>query len=403
MMTQFPRGFAKRLPAIRQKWFEIGASTAPVERAEIEESLAKVYAQGGLKPPSVVFIVRSPREAIYSLALLRSSSAEIKKLLRAQLRDQLRAQLSDQLSAQLRDQLSAQLSDQLRAQLSAQLRAQLSAQLRDQLRAQLRDQLRTPLSDQLRAIVGDYRYWWWDFGQFDAWWLSYYAGARELGLDTTKLNAVMDYTAVAGWTILFPEIAIVSERPSVIKFDSQGRLHNEAGPAVGYSDGFGVYAIHGVRVPSDIIEEPHKITVARIEAEENAEIRRVMIERYGGLETMPACMAKYLRDAGAEEVHRDLDPMGRERVLYRKQPPRGVGDPILMVKVVNSTAEADGSFKEYFLPVHHELRPLPDPNIPLAEMRAWWAANPPQSLTAHNAVASTWGLRGEDYAPAVES
>lgn len=35
--------------------------------------------------------------------------------------------------------------------------------------------------------------------------------------------------------------------------------------------------------------------------------------------------------------------------------------PLLVVEVVNRTAEPDGSFNVYFLPVHHELRPIPNP------------------------------------------
>jgi hypothetical protein len=64
-----------------------------------------------------------------------------------------------------------------------------------------------------------------------------------------------------------------------------------------------------------------------------------------------------------------------------------------MVKVVNSTPEPDGSFKDYFLRVHPELRPLLSNN----------RMGEPQALTAHNAVASTFGKRGGEYAPCVET
>jgi hypothetical protein len=63
-----------------------------------------------------------------------------------------------------------------------------------------------------------------------------------------------------------------------------------------------------------------------------------------------------------------------------------------MVKVANSTAEADGSFKDYFLRVDPALRPL----------RADGSGEP-QALTARNAVASTFGKRGEEYELAVET
>ncbi len=76
------------------------------------------------------------------------------------------------------------------------------------------------------------------------------------------------------------------------------------------------------------------------------------------------------------------------------------GRDLLMVKVVNSTPEPDGSFKDYFLSVHPELRPLPPPGTNAAE---WFATHPPQALTARNAVASTFSMTGEEYSPDLET
>jgi hypothetical protein len=114
---------------------------------------------------------------------------------------------------------------------------------------------------------------------------------------------------------------------------------------------------------------------ARIDLERNAEVRRAMIERYG--------REKYLREGGGEKVQ--TDAFG---TLWRK--PQSGADPIVCVEVLNSTPEPDGSVKTYFLPCHHELRPL------LLGQRF----GEPQEMTARNAVASLFGLRGEQYAPA---
>jgi hypothetical protein len=35
------------------------------------------------------------------------------------------------------------------------------------------------------------------------------------------------------------------------------------------------------RVPQYVVERPESVTVADIEAEQNAEVRRVMVDRYG--------------------------------------------------------------------------------------------------------------------------
>jgi hypothetical protein len=89
-----------------------------------------------------------------------------------------------------------------------------------------------------------------------------------------------------------------------------------------------------------------------------------MIERFG--------KDRYLKESGAEMVNQDTCG-----TLWRKGIP---GDePLVMVEVINSTAEEDGSFKITFLPV------------------------PPAMSTACEAVAWTFGMTTEEYAPVLES
>ena len=137
-----------------------------------------------------------------------------------------------------------------------------------------------------------------------------------------------------------------------------------SGPAVAYPDGWTIYAIHGVRVPADIIEHPEKITAARVRDEPNAEIRRVMLSRFGE--------ARYLQEIGAKLIQQD-----RFGELYRTD--MNGDEPLCMVKVMNSTPEPDGSIKPYWLRV------------------------PPDMKTAHQAVAWTFGLTEKAYAPLIES
>ena len=135
--------------------------------------------------------------------------------------------------------------------------------------------------------------------------------------------------------------------------------------------GWGVWAWHGVRVNRYIIEAPWTISIEQIRQEANAEVRRVMIERYG--------LSRYLIDSGAKKVAED--EFGE---LYRTEIPDD--EALVMVKVLNSTPEPDGSRKPYFLRVHPELRPLTKEGL-----------GSPQKLTALNAIGSTFGLTGKEY------
>lgn len=218
------------------------------------------------------------------------------------------------------------------------------------------------------------------YGQHDANWLAFYDYFKEVcGLDrqTQKLSGLWAVAQNAGWFIPHEKTCWVSERHTVVNKDDEGFLHNETGPAVAYPDGWAVYAIHGVRVPEYVVMNPEQITVQDIDSEENSEIKRVKIERFG--------IQKYLFESGAEKIHQD--DWG---TLYRKHIP---GDePILMVHVVNSTPEPDGSFNDYFLRVHPECRPM------MINPGGSTEYGQAQDLTALNAVASTFFMTGEQYA-----
>lgn len=69
------------------------------------------------------------------------------------------------------------------------------------------------------------------------------------------------------------------------------------------------------------------------------------------------------------------------------------GQPAVFVHLVNSTPEADGTRREFWRRVHPELRPL------LGDGQL----GEPQARTARNAVASTYGMRGEEYAPLAQT
>jgi hypothetical protein len=140
------------------------------------------------------------------------------------------------------------------------------------------------------------------------------------------------------------------------------RLSNETGPTL-ESDIEPLYFWHGVMVPEKVVIAPELITIAEIREEENAEVRRVMMERYG--------LARYLEDSGAVRIHQD--ELGE---LYRTEIPND--EPLVMVKVLNSTVEPDGTRKPYFLRV------------------------PPDQKIARDAVAWTFGYpSGEQYAQAL--
>ncbi len=213
-----------------------------------------------------------------------------------------------------------------------------------------------------------HRDFWW-FGWDLSWISATHIGARQLNKpDIEKWTSpLFDAFIYGAWFLYWTSDTLYwVSKPAVhveINTESISRLHCANGPAV-ESDIEGLYFWHGVMVPAFVVMRPEWIKVDHIEQETNAEVRRVMIERYG--------QARYLIDSKAQEIH--ADSFGK---LYRKE--IADDESIVMVKVRNSTPEPDGSIKDYFIRVSPDVK------------------------TAREAVAWTFGLRSTDYAPEVET
>ncbi|MEG3966849.1 leucine-rich repeat domain-containing protein [Microcoleus sp. T2B6] len=85
-----------------------------------------------------------------------------------------------------------------------------------------------------------------------------------------------------GFIFPFEKICFVCDRPRHLRFDSQNRLHAEAEPAIEFADGWNFYYYHGVRLPENYGQiHPNQWQSQWLLAEDNAELRRVLIEGIG--------------------------------------------------------------------------------------------------------------------------
>ncbi|MEU8247396.1 DUF6745 domain-containing protein [Nonomuraea sp. NPDC048916] len=200
-------------------------------------------------------------------------------------------------------------------------------------------------------------------GQHDAPWLSAFDGLDGLG-GLGGLGGLKRMAETSGWWWPFERLAIVTDRPVELHLDELGRLHRADGPALSYRDGFVLHAWHGMPVPAGFGAEMLELTPGRIRNEPNAELRRVMLEHFG--------LERYLAESGAVPGHSD-----ETGVLWRVDLPDD--EPIVMVEVVNSTPEPDGTSRTYFLRV------------------------PPWVSRAREGVAWTFGVSEHDYRPELET
>lgn len=139
------------------------------------------------------------------------------------------------------------------------------------------------------------------FGCHDANWLGFYEFFKiECGIkEANKLDGLMGLASDCGWWAPLSDICILQHKPSKIHITQAGLLHNDSGPSILYRDGWKVWSIQGVRVNEKIVMHPETLTLDEINGEKNAEIRRIMIERFG--------TSRYLEESKAEILDADYE------------------------------------------------------------------------------------------------
>jgi hypothetical protein len=339
----------------QDSWRAAAAATGPGDRAAAEEGVRLAYRRAGLAEPERIVWVRSPREAVRMLMTELHPDGSAFGARGAGVRDTV---LGAPWAAE-RENLHRQLGPEGWSRHWRATGAGLWESTRtlvDRVRAGIVEELATDRREetQVRLLLLDAA-----LGQHDAAWLC----AFEPG-DDSSLGGLAAVARDAGWWWPYEKVVIVSERPLTLHRDEAGRLDRGDGPALGYADGFELYAWRGMPVPGDFLDELTALTPERIRDEENAELRRVMLEHYG--------YDRYLAESGAIPVHRD-----ETGVLWRVEL---VGDEaVVMVEVVNSTPEPDGTSRTYWLRV------------------------PPTTRTAREGVAWTFGLGAEVYEPSQQT
>lgn len=323
-------------------WRDVAAATGAADRAAAEEGVRRAYRTAGLAEPERIVWAESPRAAVEVVEKLTDAGPSVREEVRTRPWAEERRRMYDELGpagwSALWSATGAQLWETTAA-LAERIRSGVVADLA--ARPQDEGAVRLVLLD---AVLG----------QHDAAWLAAFDGRGD------RLTGLAEVARNAGWWWPYERAVVISERPEVLHRDEAGRLDHGEGPALAYRDGFALYAWRGMPVPAAFLAELASLTPQRIREEENAELRRVMLEYYG--------YDRYLTESGAEPVHRD-----ETGILWRIA--LEGDEDVVMVEVVNSTPEPDGTHRTYWLRV------------------------PPATRTAKDGVAWTFGLDGAAYAP----
>ncbi|WP_406423403.1 hypothetical protein OH809_05835 [Streptomyces sp. NBC_00873] len=323
-------------------WRAVAAATGAADRGAAEDGVRLAYRSAGLAEPEQIVWADSPKAAVEAVEKLVDAGRSV--------RDEVRTRPWAEERRRMYDELGPAGWSSLWSATGAHL-WETTAALAERIRTGVVAALAESPEDEsdVRLVLLDAV-----LGQHDAAWLAAFDGRGD------RLDGLAEVARHAGWWWPYERTVVISERPETLHRDEAGRLDRGDGPALSYRDGFALYAWRGMPVPAEFLAELTALTPERIREEENAELRRVMLEFYG--------YDRYLTESGAEPVHRD-----ETGVLWRIA--LDGDEDVVMVEVVNSTPEPDGTHRTYWLRV------------------------PPSTRTAKDGVAWTFGLDGEAYAP----
>ncbi len=221
------------LAKVRDEYIAHGLSTEPADRRRAEAAFARVYEHLNLPRPRIVW-VDSPMAA--HLAHAQFPSAPHGK--------------------KVSDQVQHRVGDQVRSQVGNLVWGQIADRVWGQIADDVWKQVWSLVEDHVRDEVGASKLEWRPVGllcQQIAAWVGWATVAIEIGVqlrsDTAETFGIFrDLCQSTGCAYMFADTVIACERPAEIHRDERGRLHNESGAAVLFRDGWGVHAIHGVRV-----------------------------------------------------------------------------------------------------------------------------------------------------------
>ena len=122
-------------------------------------------------------------------------------------------------------------------------------------------------------------------GSSDVKWIATYKLMQEFkDTDHEKTVAPLDISESCAFYAAYHSHAFVQDSPTSIQIERVGDRNVvtcEDGPAIEWSDGSKFWAIRNMGVDEQLVMRPETQTVEQINAEENIELKRIRIERFG--------------------------------------------------------------------------------------------------------------------------
>ena len=256
------------IPVYREKWRQIELSTHPIDRKKAASAVKAIYAALDKAEPEIVFC-DSPDRAWKNGAGRYQNNLELEIFI------DLLIPINKELLIKLKKGLYLQL---IRKMLNRQGR-----EIIEQMVNQLSENVESAPAEQIVKVH--------DFVKSFICSPDLTANLSIIDFCNSVLNCEVypqkwklsqSLIAECGAIVPCEKICLLCDRPRALRFDEEQRLHAEGEPAIEFADGFSVYVHHGVRVPEKYGKtHPEHWHAEWLLSEENAEVRRVLIQSIG--------------------------------------------------------------------------------------------------------------------------
>ena len=159
-------------------------------------------------------------------------------------------------------------------------------------------------------------------GSFYASWASFVTFFRDnLDFTNDKIEDFKQFEELVlscNMVLWHEDVCVIVDRPEIISFDDENRLHGENGPAIKYRDGWTVCAWHGTQVPREWILDKENLDPRTALTWENVEQRRCAAEIIGWNNVLEMLDVKIIDQDDPSIgtlVEVDLPEIGKERFL----------------------------------------------------------------------------------------
>ena len=305
-----------KLGEYKDKYIQIGLNTDRINRKEAEQDINDLYTKIlKRKKPKKIFFCKSLYQLWHMLCLYKYLIFKLKNKkfnknevenevwnevsneVENEVRNEVRNEVSNEVSNEVRNEVENEVWNEVRNEVSNEVenevRNEVSNEVSNEVRNEVWNEVENEVWNEVRNEVRNEVWkkkhllkfvWPYLYGNFDSYYFAFYSFFfNECNIKCKCLDKYLIYERLCKVSFIYPlkDVCFVSEKPIEIHRENK-KLHCTHDMALKYSDGFGLYSLHGVRFDKKLWESivNKKITPKEMLSIENIE------QRYAALKTI---------------------------------------------------------------------------------------------------------------------